>query len=165
MHNKAVLSPSAGTAIPLALHVSPKPRRYVKIGEFMRVGYFVLGLLLCGCTNTKWVGGAVVSYDEVSKITDREYKVRVTGSAANSFEDLEQAVSIRASELCGCDSYTIEIENTESSGVVPIGVVPVSVSYPAVVGVIKFESNVNPDPKYLKTHNKSKQQGPAAGTR
>jgi hypothetical protein len=25
-HNKAVLSPSAGTAIPLALHVSPKPR-------------------------------------------------------------------------------------------------------------------------------------------
>tara|TARA_R110001583_G_scaffold187269_1_gene348408 strand:- start:5843 stop:6028 length:186 start_codon:yes stop_codon:yes gene_type:complete len=27
-HNKAVLSPSAGTAIPLALHVSPKPRRY-----------------------------------------------------------------------------------------------------------------------------------------
>ncbi|MVF14997.1 hypothetical protein FT643_23005 [Ketobacter sp. MCCC 1A13808] len=27
--NKAVLSPSAGTAIPLALHVSPKPRRYV----------------------------------------------------------------------------------------------------------------------------------------
>jgi hypothetical protein len=25
--NKAVLSPSAGTAIPLALHVSPKPRR------------------------------------------------------------------------------------------------------------------------------------------
>src|SRR5690554_379762 len=26
--NKAVLSPSAGTAIPLALHVSPKPRRY-----------------------------------------------------------------------------------------------------------------------------------------
>lgn len=30
MHNKAVLSPSAGTAIPLALHVSPKPRRYSK---------------------------------------------------------------------------------------------------------------------------------------
>lgn len=28
--NKAVLSPSAGTAIPLALHVSPKPRRYEK---------------------------------------------------------------------------------------------------------------------------------------
>lgn len=25
--NKAVLSPLAGTAIPLALHVSPKPRR------------------------------------------------------------------------------------------------------------------------------------------
>jgi len=29
--NKAVLSPSAGTAIPLALHVSPKPRRYALI--------------------------------------------------------------------------------------------------------------------------------------
>lgn len=27
--NKAVLSPSAGTAITLALHASPKPRRYV----------------------------------------------------------------------------------------------------------------------------------------
>lgn len=27
--NKAVLSPSAGTAIPLPLHASPKPRRYV----------------------------------------------------------------------------------------------------------------------------------------
>ena len=27
-HNKAVLSPSAGTAIPLALHARPKPRRY-----------------------------------------------------------------------------------------------------------------------------------------
>jgi len=26
-HNKAVLSPSAGIAIPLALHASPKPRR------------------------------------------------------------------------------------------------------------------------------------------
>jgi len=26
-HNKAVLSPSAGTAIPLALHASPKQRR------------------------------------------------------------------------------------------------------------------------------------------
>jgi hypothetical protein len=25
--NKAVLSPSAGTAIPLSLHASPKPRR------------------------------------------------------------------------------------------------------------------------------------------
>ncbi len=131
----------------------------------MRLGYFLLALLLGGCANTKWVGGAVVSYDEVSKITDKEYKVRVTGSLANSYEDLEQAVSIRASELCGCDSYTLEIENTESSGVVPIGVVPMSVSYPSVVGIIKFNNKVNPDSKYLKTHNNSNQQGPSAGTR
>lgn len=27
-HNKAVLSPTAGTAIPLVLHASLKPRRY-----------------------------------------------------------------------------------------------------------------------------------------
>jgi hypothetical protein len=29
-NNKTVLSPSAGTAIPLALDASPKPRRYAR---------------------------------------------------------------------------------------------------------------------------------------
>ena len=54
IHNKVVLSPAAGTSVPLALHYGPKPRRYEEIMHTIRMIIYIFSLAaIVSCSHKK----------------------------------------------------------------------------------------------------------------